>query len=192
MSVFCTKLKQIYWCAISCTCIVVVSVLVYSDADDNQSQAHDADANHIDDDTVQHMFQVQEEMQWGEKCSISMFVHVFLLCVIHVLWPNTSAEIHCQLYNEMLTDCCWCCRISCITSSTPGLAQDDWSKIVICCAATWTYRTLRVSRSTRCAAGSTVLSTATSGTRGCVMQLCYTFQTHAIFVCLLVQIRVVV
>ena len=68
MNIFCTTLKQIYWCAISCACIVVVSVFVYSDADDNQSQTHDdADANHIDDDTVQHMFQVSVRTCFGNS-----------------------------------------------------------------------------------------------------------------------------
>ena len=51
------------------SCPVSICLLfVYSDADDNQSQAHDdADANHIDDDTVQHMFQVSVRTCFGNS-----------------------------------------------------------------------------------------------------------------------------
>ena len=74
-----------------------------------------------------------------------------------------------------------CCRTSCVTLCTPDSVQSGLNKIITCCMATLTFRTLYTSQSSKCAAGLIALLTATSPTSQCAMPLQFCRRTRHVF-----------
>jgi len=83
-----------------------------------------------------------------------------------------------------------CCRTSCVTLCTPDSVQSGLNKIITCCMATLTFRTLHTSQSSKCAAGLIALLTATSPTSQCTMPLSSILSTNATYVFLSARMRV--